>query len=314
MSSASLTGYENIDASPAAKGAHDEEVYLYDAASDALTCVSCDPSGARPAGVLDHSESGEGLGLLIDRRNVWGEVGEEHWLGGNIPGWTALSLTEAPLQPRYLNDEGRLFFNSPDELVPAAKNHEANVYEYEPSGVGTCESASGGCIALLSSGTSDRESAFLEATPSGSDVFFVTQSHLLPQDTETVFNIYDARVCTSGSPCQTVPQPPPAPCGTTEACRPSAPATIPAFGSGGSATVSATGNPPVQIAVKGERTSKSATRKALTRAQERTLALRACRAHYKHSRKKRIGCERRARTRYQRTHAKATHRRQARGR
>ena len=49
--------------------------------------------------------------------------------------------------------------------MPAATNAEENVYEYEPSGVGSCESSSGGCVALLSSRDSNNESAFLEATP-----------------------------------------------------------------------------------------------------------------------------------------------------
>ena len=71
MSAAPITGYDNVDANPAAKGARDEEVYLYDSATASLRCVSCNPSGARPNGVLDTEEAGEGLGLLVDRREVW---------------------------------------------------------------------------------------------------------------------------------------------------------------------------------------------------------------------------------------------------
>jgi len=294
MSAASPTGYDNIDANPAAHGAHDEEVYLYDTASESLTCISCNPSGARPAGRLDQSESGEGLGLLIDRRKVWGESGHEHWLGGNIPGWTALSLTEAPVQPRYLSNEGRLFFNSPDQLVPAATNHEANVYEYEPSGVGTCRSTSYGCVALLSSGTSDRESAFVEATPSGNDVFFVTQSNLVPQDKETAFAIYDARVCTSGSPCQTPPTPAPPGCSEANACRPTEPPQQAPLSPSGSATVRGGGNLPPQPPVKGGSLGSKTTNKPKpTRAQELAKALKACKKL-----KKRLKCEAQARKRW----------------
>ena len=57
-------------------------------------------------------------------------------------------------------------------------------------------------------GSSDRESAFLEATPDGSNVFFLTEAHLLPQDTDTAFDIYDARECTALSPCLTPPAAP----------------------------------------------------------------------------------------------------------
>ena len=105
-----------------------------------------------------------------------------------------------------------MFFNSPDDLVPQATNHKEDVYEYEPAGVGSCESSSGGCVALMSSGDSTEESAFLEATPSGNDVFFLTAAQLLPQDTDRAFDIYDARVCTPASPCLTPPPPAPAGC------------------------------------------------------------------------------------------------------
>ncbi len=301
MSEASLTGYDNLDVNPAAKGAHDEEVYLYDADAESFTCVSCNPTGSRPAGVFDHNESGEGLGLLIDRRRVWAEPGQEHWLGGNIPGWTAQSLTSALFQSRYLTNEGRLFFNSPDELVPDAKNHKANVYEYEPSGIGDCTSASGGCVALLSSGSSDRESAFVEATPSGDDAFFVTESNLLPQDTDTAFDIYDARVCSTALPCQTVPAPPPAGCDETQSCRPALPPVAPESAVGGSQTYVGAGNPAVtapQFGVKSEKAIKPATAKPPTKAIRLKLALAACRRRYKHSRRKRTSCERTARRRY----------------
>jgi hypothetical protein len=47
MSTLPLTGYDNTDA---ITGAADEEFFLYDAVTGALTCVSCNPSGARPVG------------------------------------------------------------------------------------------------------------------------------------------------------------------------------------------------------------------------------------------------------------------------
>jgi hypothetical protein len=281
MSAASITGYDNVDQN---SGKRDEEVYLYDSASAGLRCVSCDPTGARPVGVLDTEEAGEGLGLLVDRRKVW--LG--HWLAGNIPGWTAQALVSALYQSRYLSDEGRLFFNSPDDLVPQASNGKEDVYEYEPSGVGSCESASGGCVALISSGSSGKESAFLEATPSGDDVFFITAAQLLPQDTDTAFDIYDARVCTQGSPCLTPLPQAPTGCSTADACRPAAPAQQAPIGPSGTATVSGSGNAqpssPKQE-VKGVKTSS----KPLTRAQKLAGALKVCKRM--RSRKKRHACE-----------------------
>ena len=53
MSQRPLTGYDNTDA---VSGEPDEEVYLYDAQTGRLVCASCDPTGARPLGVLDKGE------------------------------------------------------------------------------------------------------------------------------------------------------------------------------------------------------------------------------------------------------------------
>jgi len=294
MSAASLTGYDNHDQN---SGQPDEEVYLYDSQTAGLRCVSCNPSAGRPVGVLDTESSGEGIGLLVDRRKVW--LG--HWLAGSIPGWTPVSLTNALIQPRYLADDGRLFFDSPDDLVPQATNHKEDVYEYEPSGVGRCESASGGCVSLLSSGDSTRESAFLEATPNGSDVFLLTQAQLLPQDTDTAFDIYDARECAQASPCLTPPGAPPPRCEATAACRPalpSEPASIPASGT---ATFSGPGNqaqapasPKSKLEVKGVKKSAQPT----ARAQRLAAALKRCKKRYSHARRRRIACEAHARKLY----------------
>jgi sugar lactone lactonase YvrE len=294
MSAAPITGYDNVDVSSSAKGARDEEVYLYDSATASLRCVSCNPSGARPAGVLDTSESGEGLGLLVDRRKVWAELGKEHWLAGNIPGWTAQTLASALLQSRYLSDDGRLYFNSPDRLVPAARNAKENVYQYEPSGVGSCESPTGGCVALLSGGSSDHESAFIEATPDASSVFFVTQAQLLPQDTDTAFDIYDARECTASSPCLTPPPPPPGGCTSAGTCRPASPPLQAPGGPSGSATFSGPGNAAPLPASK-QQGLKSRV-KPLTRAQKLAHALKACKKQ--HRKKKRKACQAHARKLY----------------
>jgi hypothetical protein len=294
MSAAPITGYDNIDASAEAAGARDEEVFLYDSTGTSLRCVSCNPSGARPAGVLDQNRSGEGLGLVVDRRRVW--LGR--WIAGNIPGWTAQTLGSALFQSRYLSDEGRLYFDSPDSLVPAAKNGKEDVYQYEPSGVGSCQSPSGGCVSLISGGSSDRESAFIEATPDGSNVFFVTEARLLPQDTDTAFDIYDARECTAISPC--VPQPPEqqAPCAETKTCRPAEPARPAPAGPAGTATTSGPGNITPQTQKPKQQVEARKASKRLTRAQKLRRALRSCRRHHAHAKKKRTACERKARKRY----------------
>ena len=306
MSQASLTGYDNEDVTSRHPGERlDQEVYLYDSASASLRCVSCDPTGARPVGVLDTVESSEGVGLLVDRRKVW--IGR--WLAGNIPGWTAQSIQSALFQSRYLSNEGRLFFNSADAPLPLERPTRSetvegtqaqvgveNVYEYEPSGVGSCVSPTGGCVTLLSSGASGNESAFLEATPSGNDVFFLTAAQLVAQDTDTAFDIYDARVCTSESPCLTPPTPAPAGCSSEARCLPASPPLGGPVGPSGTAIYSGPGNPagqpPAKQEVKGTKTSST----PLTNAQKLAIALRACRKD--RSAKKRKACEAYARKLY----------------
>ena len=322
MSARSLTGYDNEDiSSQHPEERMDEEVYLYDATSASLTCVSCDPTGALPVGVLDTEHAGEGRGLLVDRSRVWAG----HWLAANIPGWTASTTTKALFQSRYLTNEGRIFFDSADALVPQVstptreeqvgsvtqKVGVENVYEYEPAGVGDCESPTGGCVALISSGSSPHESAFLEASPSGDDVFFLTAAALLPQDTDTAFDIYDARVCTAQSPCLIPPASAPAGCESSESCRPASPPVRAPLTASGSATFSGPGNatPPKQGVKAVKVTVKP---KPLTRAQKLALALKSCRTHYAHFKRKRQACEAHARKLYEprpkgrRTHAKTS--------
>ncbi len=154
MSDRSLTGYDNTDIN---SGAADEEVFLYNASTGKTSCTSCNPTGARPAGVFDTLESGEGIDLLVDRPELW----QERWLSGSIPGWTSVRLSSALYQSRYLSDSGRMFFDSAEGLVPQDVNGKEDVYEYEPLGVGNCteslstfSASSAGCISLISSGTS----------------------------------------------------------------------------------------------------------------------------------------------------------------
>jgi hypothetical protein len=244
MSDRSLTGYDNIDA---VSGKPDEEVYLYNAVTDRLVCVSCDPTGARPVGVYDTSE-GTGS-LLVDRLGAWTAThgAENHWLAGSIPGWSNVE-GRALYQPRYLSDSGRLFFDSPDALVPQDTNGLEDVYEYEPVGIGSCTEAdvtfgqrSDGCVGLISSGQSSSESAFLDASETGDDVFFVTASRLTTEDYDTSSDIYDAHVCSTSSPCMSSPVSPP-PCASGDSCK-AAPSPQPeVFGPAASATFSGAGN------------------------------------------------------------------------
>jgi hypothetical protein len=288
MSQRSLTGYDNRDAH---SGQPDQEVYLYDAAADGgsgkLSCASCNPTGARPAGVFD---AGAIPGMLVDRPLSW----RGQWLAASIPGWTKTDLNRARYQSRYLSNSGRLFFNAADALVPQDSNGVEDVYQYEPPGTGGCTEssptfgkASGGCVGLISSGTSNEESAFLDASESGNDVFFLTAARLAPVDVDSADDVYDAHVCGAESSCPSLPSSPPPAC-EGDACQsPSAapedptPASL-IFQGPGDVTFAA---PPVA-------TPKA---KSPTRAQKLARALRAC---GKKQARKRPACRRQARRAY----------------
>jgi DNA-binding beta-propeller fold protein YncE len=198
MSNRPLTGYDNRDAS---SGESAQEVYLYDAAANEgkgkLICASCNPTGARPHGV-EYGANGQ----IVS----WSLSFEEP-VAASVPGWMPVIVdVGAHYQPRYLSNEGRLFFNSSDALVPQDSNGTEDVYQYEPPqgegtpGGDTCTEststyspASQGCVDLISSGTSSGESAFLDASESGKDVFFLTQAQLSRRDEDTSRDFYDAR-------------------------------------------------------------------------------------------------------------------------
>jgi hypothetical protein len=289
MSQRSLTGYDNRDA---VSGKLDEEVYLYDAEAEGgtghLVCASCDPSGARPHGVEgDKLFNGLAAGAF-----VW----SSQWLAANIPGWTPDGAGQARYQSRYLSDSGRLFFNSSDALVPQDVDGTEDVYQYEPPGVGDCESSSasfnersGGCIGLISSGSSAEESGFVDASANGSDVFFATTAKLSAADVDTAVDIYDAHECSSASPCFAQPPAQPPACDTGDSCK-SAPSPQPEiFGSSASATFAGSGN------VVSPTSKAAVASKGLTRAQKLARALKAC---TKKRGRQRARCERKAKARY----------------
>jgi hypothetical protein len=201
----SLTGYDNTDTN---NGAADMEVYVYDANADRLTCASCNPTGARPVGgpmqypfTVTDQQIGEG--------------------GGSKRQWSAAWLTteEASLYSSHaLSDDGsRLFFNAFDALVPQDTNGVLDVYEWRAQGIAGCEKANG-CISLISTGQSSRNSEFSDASPDGENIFFETASNISPEDPGYV-DIYDARIdggypytakpeSCIGDACQSPPAPP----------------------------------------------------------------------------------------------------------
>ena len=303
MSQDSLTGYDNRDA---VSGEPDQEVYEYNAAAGTLACASCDPTGARPAGLSAEPET---IGI------VGGKEALNGWIAGIVPPWTPNDEGASIYQSRYLSDSGRLFFDSSDQLVPKDINKTEDVYEYEPEGEHACTSTSesgsvafkpprstvvegrtvqegAGCVGLISSGESAQQSVFLDASETGSEVFFLTTAKLVPEDTDTSYDVYDARECTPQSPCEapTAEQPPP--CDNEASCKPAPSPQPEIFGPSGSATFSGPGNLITPLATD---TTKPAA-KPLTKAQKLTAALKTCKKDKKKA--KRQACEKQARKKY----------------
>ena len=215
MSRASLTGFDNADAST---GEADMEIFVYEAGSEQLACASCNPTDSRPMGAPDHRPwEGENA----PRSAAW------------IPGWETVLYA-----PQVFSENGlRLSFEASDRLVARDTDGHTDVYQWEAPGEGDCTASSasyvpanGGCIDLISSGQADRDVELRDASPTGEDVFFATQTSLLPQDNGLV-DIYDARVggglpvpqtpppgC-EGEACQSPPPAPEAPTAASEAVR-----------------------------------------------------------------------------------------------
>ena len=300
VSERSLTGYDNRDA---VSGKPDAEVYLYDAATGRLACVSCNPTGGRPAGVEAVEFTPTALSSVSTAEPHSENVASVAVVGGFRDSWIAANLPPAPnnakgegsYQTRPLSDSGRVFFNSNDALVPQDVNGNEDLYEFEPMGMGSCTASSvafapesGGCVSLISSGTSPEESGFLEASRSGGDVFFLTYSRLAGGDSDSSRDVYDAHVCAASTPCAPTSVSVP-PCASGDACK-GAPAPQPSvFGDPASATFAGAGN------VAGTPSGSGVAGKPLTRAQKLARALRAC---GKKPKRKRSACKRQARKRY----------------
>ena len=304
MSARSLAGYDNRDA---VSGEPDEEVYLYDASADRLSCASCNPNRdgqewQRPAGILDQRDAGEGNGLLVDRPELW----RGHGLAGSLPTWNfnfTKARASALYQPRYLSDDGRLYFDSADALVPNDTNGKEDVYEYERDGIGNC-GESGGCVGLISSGTGDTSSVFLDASESGNDVFFMTSEQLVATDADHGPDIYDAHVCDSGRPCIVATLPSKEECAGSDSCKGIVPPPPAGTADPATATFSGPGNIAHQVADTRATKAAPPKPKPLTRKQKLAKALKRC--HKLRNKHERRVCEAAARKRYRATQSRSS--------
>jgi hypothetical protein len=250
-----LTGYENFNPTI---GRPSPQVFVYAAGDGQLACATCNPTGSPPS-------ISEPKGLAV------------------IP----VSQESNTYMRRWLSDDGnRVFFQTPQPLVPQDINGVYDVYEWEREGAGTCTVGSGshwngGCVPLLSGGNSPQLSLLVDTDATGENVFFEHFGQLGQADVPSDRNeMYDARVnggffqsvlaCT-GTGCQGVP---PAP---------------PIFATPASVTFAGLGNfvttTPTKVTVK-----------SLTRSQKLARALKAC--HKDKRKTRRTRCEAAAKRRY----------------
>ncbi len=215
-------------------GEGSEEVYDYRVGDGRLFCVSCRPQAS--GGMLEPSTK--------------------------------------QFMRRWVSADGdRVFFESEAPLVLRDNNAKRDVYEWEPTGAGTCTEAEG-CVYLLSGGI-EASAFFADASASGNDVFIATRQRLLAEDQNEMVDLYDARV--DG----VRPVNPPQCVGT--GCQ-GAPAAAPIFATPSSVTFAGVGN-----FVPGKPVVSSKTKKKLTRTQLLSKGLATCRKQ--HSRSKRKACE-----------------------
>jgi hypothetical protein len=160
---------------PALRGMGHNELYRYDHRDGSVMCVSCGP-GNVPAGNAytgeAHEVPGEPNGYL-PKPTVWDENPERILMSA---------------------DGSEVFFDSTEALTPqVVDGGVSNVYEWEADGAGEC-TQSLGCTYLISQGNNQSNSELVGASVDGSNVFFMTHAQLVPQDTDTSNDIYDARV------------------------------------------------------------------------------------------------------------------------
>lgn len=155
-------------------------LYLYDADAATFACASCRPDGSASKGdsMLDKPIYEEGSRL-----------------GGAIP--------------RGIANDGRLYFDSEDRIVPADSSNAMDVYVYE-----------GGAPHLLTSGNAGG-SYLLDNSDDGDTAFIATADRRARRDTDDQYDLYAVRVgggfaepppagSCAGEACQGSLSPPPA--------------------------------------------------------------------------------------------------------
>lgn len=164
-----LTG-QLLGRKESATGEPARQLYLYDLRNDTLRCVSC------------------GTDLASEEARVTPNVTK----GSPV-------ITQFGIKPRFLADDGRVFFSTRESLTAQDRNEVFDAYQYDPTT---------GIASLLSSGKGKDPSSFADASASGDEVFIATRQPLASGDSDDLVDLYDVR---TGGGFPTAP-PTPAPC------------------------------------------------------------------------------------------------------
>lgn len=140
-------------------GEFDETMYVYEESTEALTCVSCLPTGQPTSS------------------SVFIEPDATHFVGASL---------SDQFTPRFFSEDGvYVFFSTADALLSRDTNKLMDVYEYDTET---------GAVSLLTSGTGEAGSWFVGSGANGRDVFFVGRQSYLAQDPDQLIDLYDVRV------------------------------------------------------------------------------------------------------------------------
>jgi hypothetical protein len=137
------------------------EVYRYRVVADEIDCVSCNPSGALPSSPpFPGGQAGAIDGALFN--------------GSSLVGRQTTVIS---------NDGSVVAFEAGDALVPRDTNGRIDVYEWRD-----------GEVFLLTSGIGDYDSKLLGISPDARSIFISTVDRLVPTDTDSLADLYSARV------------------------------------------------------------------------------------------------------------------------
>lgn len=178
-----------------------DELFVYEAGAQRLSCASCNPSGESPAPL------GEG----------WERLYTVH-VPRAISPWGTQEGGNASYAARWINEAGtEVFFGTNQPLVPQDTNDRQDVYEWESDDNGGCE-RSAGCVSPISDVLTPHPARLIDASASGEDVFFTQRASLTFQAVDETVKLYDTRVgggfpeprlACVGAGCQGVPPAPP---------------------------------------------------------------------------------------------------------